>query len=144
MLAIPRHTWIGFNRLMFQDLGIVWRYGIAGLASTCSEWYAFEVLSLGAAYLGETTQAATAIYATILSVCWQIPLSISIAVSIRIGNLLGQNLHHKAAKAALTAQILAAAIVLVNAIILLAIKRAIGHAFTDDEEVIAMVDKNVS
>jgi MATE family multidrug resistance protein len=39
--------------VIFEDLGLNFRYGLAGIASVCSEWYAFECVSLGASYLGK-------------------------------------------------------------------------------------------
>lgn len=43
-LAAPRHTWAGVSMVIFEDLGVNFRYGIAGVISTCSEWYAFECM----------------------------------------------------------------------------------------------------
>lgn len=76
-VAAPRHAWAGVSSAIFQDLGVNWRYGIAGVLSTVSEWYAFEAISLGSTYLGEITQATSAILATIGSLAWQTPLALS-------------------------------------------------------------------
>lgn len=37
-LAAPRHAWAGVSMVIFEDLGINFRYGFAGVISTCSEW----------------------------------------------------------------------------------------------------------
>jgi MATE family multidrug resistance protein len=142
--TVPRHTWAGVSRVIFQDLGIVFRYGVAGIASTCSEWWAFEFLGLGATFLGEVTQASTAIYATTLGIVWQLPFAISISVSIRIGNLLGANFPKKAKKAATTAWVFAGVVVTLNAVILLIVKDHFGKLFSEDPAVIEQVGASVS
>lgn len=38
-LAAPRHAWAGVSMIIFEDLGLNFRYGVAGVISTCSEWY---------------------------------------------------------------------------------------------------------
>lgn len=37
-LAAPRYAWAGVSMIIFEDLGINFRYGVAGVVSTCSEW----------------------------------------------------------------------------------------------------------
>jgi hypothetical protein len=36
--AAPRGSWCGFSKQIFQDLRTVIIFGLAGVASTCSEW----------------------------------------------------------------------------------------------------------
>lgn len=61
MLVAPKEYWCGFSRAIFQDLGLNFKYGFSGVLSVCSEWWAFEFISLGATYLGIITQATSAI-----------------------------------------------------------------------------------
>jgi MATE family multidrug resistance protein len=98
--AAPRGSWCGFTRAIFEDLKIVAIFGVAGIASTCSEWYAFEVVGFAAALFSPATQAATAIYSTSISIFYQIPLGLGTAGAIRVGNLLGRGLPQKAARTA--------------------------------------------
>lgn len=37
-LAAPRYAWAGLSLTIFEDLGLNFRYGLAGIVSTCSEW----------------------------------------------------------------------------------------------------------
>lgn len=101
LFASPKGSWAGFTKEMFKDLKIVAIFGIAGVASTCSEWYAFEALGFAAALFSPATQAATAIYSTSISIFYQIPLGLGTAGSIRVGNLLGRGLPQKARRTAL-------------------------------------------
>lgn len=98
VLCRPRGSWCGFSRAIFSDLKVVLIFGLAGVASTCSEWYAFEAIGFGATLFSPATQAATAIYSTSLSIFYQVPLGLGAAGAIRVGNLLGRGLPHKAAR----------------------------------------------
>lgn len=99
---------------------------------------------MGSTYLGTSVQASTAIFAPALSLTFQIPLSLAQASSIRIGNLLGQNLWRNARHSAQVTQIASLAVVLASVAVLLVFKSSFARVFSDDEEVIALVDKNVS
>lgn len=101
LFASPKGSWAGFSKEMFRDLKIVAIFGLAGVASTCSEWYAFELIGFAAALFSPATQAATAIYSTSISIFYQIPLGLGTAGAIRVGNLLGRGLPHKAHRTAL-------------------------------------------
>ena len=159
-VAAPRHAWAGVSKTIFQDLGVNWQYGIAGVLSTVSEWYAFEAISLGSTYLGEVTQATSAILATIGSLAWQTPLALSstshcrhergsvlillaVAVSIRVGNLIGAGKPQQAKKAAWTAQVFALSVVLTTAILIFIFRRSFATMFSQDPAVIAQADRCV-
>lgn len=141
--AGPRHAWAGVSWAIVQDLGEVWRFGLAGILSTCSEWYAFEAIALGATYLGQTEQATTAVFGLIGSACWQIPLSISMAVSIRTGNLLGAGMPAKAKVAAWTSQLFSFIVVTVNAVLLLVFRHDFGTMFSNDPAVVTMIQNSI-
>ena len=159
-VAAPRHAWAGVSRAVFQDLGVNWQYGIAGVLSTVSEWYAFEAISLGSTYLGEVTQATSAILATVGSLAWQTPLALSsesnykagsdransatVAVSIRVGNLIGAGKPQQAKKAATVAQIFALSVVTTTAILIFVFRRSFATLFSQDSAVIAATDRCVS
>lgn len=52
---------------------------------------AFEVLALAVSYLGPEAMAANSVVGTAQFVFYQPALAISIAASVRLGNLLGAN-----------------------------------------------------
>ena len=167
--ASPKGSWAGFTKEMFRDLKIVAVFGVAGVASTCSEWYAFELIGFAAALFSPATQAATAIYSTTISIFYQIPLGLGTAGAIRVGNLLGRGLPHKAQSTAIwyvifpscparslsqagltlnpsphSGQILTLAVMIVSAILLVLFKSQFGRLYSDDPEVLAIVRDNVS
>ena len=83
---------------------------------TCSEvspwdivltkWAAFEILALAASYLGTAELGANSILNTSITTTYQVPFAVSVAVSTRVGNLLGATLDD-AARTASTVGILA-------------------------------------
>ncbi|CAD6565471.1 MAG: hypothetical protein CYPHOPRED_005646 [Cyphobasidiales sp. Tagirdzhanova-0007] len=133
----------GLSWTVFDDLGIVFRYGMAGLASTCSEWWAFETVGIGATYLGEASQASTAIYVLSMGVGCNALAGIGVAAAVWIGNLLGQNRPQHAAASAQVVQYLSGTFVTCNAIILISVKNCFGRLFSEDAEVIRLVNRNM-
>jgi len=113
------------------------------VASTCSEWYAFEAIGFAATLFSPATQAAAAIYSTSISIFYQIPLGLGAAGAIRVGNLLGRGLPHKAARSSLAGQILTFSIVSLTCLFLLISKHAFFRAFSNDKEVLQIVNDNV-
>ncbi|KAK9900763.1 MATE efflux family protein [Cystobasidium minutum MCA 4210] len=137
----PRDAWAGFSMAIFEDLGVNFRYGIAGVISTGSEWLAFEGMSLGASYLGQVPQTVNAIAITVGGVCLQLPFGISQASAIRVGNLLGANSPHKAKIASQAAQISAFIATAITALAIQVFRKPLGHLFTTDLLVIEMFDR---
>jgi len=64
---------------------------------------------------------------------------LSIAASVRIGNLLGERNAHRAKIASETSLIVSFILASINTIILLAFRNKWGYLFNDDEEVIKLV-----
>lgn len=77
------------------------------------------------------------------SSCWQIPLAMSMASSLRIGNLLGARMPHKAHLAAKVAQAATAIFCLANAALLVGLKSQFGKIFSQDPDVIRKVDQGM-
>lgn len=144
LFASPKGSWAGFSKEMFKELKIVAIFGVAGIASTCSEWYAFELIGFAAALFSPATQAATAIYSTSISIFYQIPLGLGTAASIRVGNLLGRGLAHKAQRTALSGQALTLAVMMLSTLFLIAFRGQFGRLYSDDPEVLAIVRNNVA
>lgn len=143
IVKTPRHTWYGLSTDIFRDLGIVIRLGGASIISTCSEWYAFEAISLISTYYGSTSQASVAIMLSVNGLMWSVPTALGSASAIRVGNLLGSALPRKASVAATAAQISVVCIMAIECILLFILRRVIGNLFSNDEAVINKVDATV-
>lgn len=115
------------------------RLALPGLLMIEAECLAFEILTLASNYLGTTNLAAQAVLVTISSLTYQIGLSIGIAASTRIANLVGATLADAAKTTAKVAAIVAIAVGIFNASLLSALRNYIPHLFTQDREVIALI-----
>jgi multidrug resistance protein, MATE family len=87
-----RQAWGGFTYKAFHNWGPMCKYALSGVVMTCSEWAAFEVLALAASYIGTAELGANSILNTSITTTYQIPFALSVAVSTRVGNLLGATL----------------------------------------------------
>ena len=116
------------------------RLSLSGLIMVEAEVLAFEVLTLAASFFGGTSYlAAQSVLATVISATFQLPFPISIAASTRIANLIGATLATSAKKAAKVAAFTAAAVGLINVILLSSLRGYIPQLFTSDPEVIEKV-----
>ena len=68
------------------------RLAVPGMIMIEAEYLAFEILTLASSRFGPEALAAQSILATLASVTYQLPFSLSIASSTRIANLIGANL----------------------------------------------------
>ncbi|KAF4462589.1 N amino acid transport system [Fusarium albosuccineum] len=82
------------------EWGPMIRLAAAGSAVDLGEWFAFDVLGVLASYLGTEYLAAQAILNSGCVIMWHIPVSISVAVTSRIGHLIGNGLTDTARRAA--------------------------------------------
>lgn len=81
--------WGGFSRNALHKWGTMISLSTAGVAVTLAEWAAFEILTLSTSYISTAHLAAQTVLNAATVVVWHIPFSISVAVSTRIGHLIG-------------------------------------------------------
>lgn len=106
----------------------------------CMEWMSFEVCSLLAGWLGAAELAAQAIVINTLSLAFMLPLGLSVAASIRVGNFLGAGQAGDAKRSAAAVMSLTAASQTLVGVALFLGRRGIALAYTDEHEVVALVD----
>jgi len=113
---VPKTAWHPFSRKIFTGLGPLVRLSISGVGQIASEWWAWELVALGASLLGPVALATQSILIVSTSTTFQVPFSLSVATCVRlsvspclysssntldrIGNLLGER---KARRAGATA-----------------------------------------
>lgn len=131
--------WYGWSREAFKNWAYMAQLSLSGVITIEAEWLAFELLTFAAAHLGTTELATQTVLATMCVLTYQIPLSMGIAASTRVGNLVGAGLGDPAAIACKAAIYSAAVFGAVNCVILFALRSRIGGLFSSDEDVIAMV-----
>lgn len=131
--------WGGWTKDALSHWGYMSHLALSGVLTIEAEWLAFEVLTFSAANLGTTELATQTILATMCVLCYQIPMSMGISASTRVGNLVGANLAKSAATACKAALYVAFIFGVMNGLILYFLRDKVGALFSSDADVIAMV-----
>ncbi|KAI8294696.1 putative transporter [Colletotrichum sp. SAR 10_98] len=135
--------WGGFSRKAFQEWGTPVKLSIAGSLVNVGEWAAFEILTLSTSYLSTEHLAAQTILTTISVVMWHIPFSISVAISTRIGHLIGAG-HVSIARRASSLYAAVFTIVgMIDGVILFLFRNQLGLVFSEDAAVQELATKSM-
>ncbi|WYZ45036.1 hypothetical protein EsH8_VIII_000352 [Colletotrichum jinshuiense] len=124
--------WGGLSRKAFTEWGVAVRLSVAGSAVNLGEWAAFEILTVSTSYLSTEHLAAQTILTTISVVMWHIPFSISVAISTRIGHLIGAGLVSTARRATSMYAVVFTAVGIADAIFLFLLRNQLGLIFSED------------
>ncbi|KAJ7089340.1 MATE efflux family protein [Mycena belliarum] len=135
----PRTAWQPISRRSFTSLGILVNLGLAGVGQTASEWWAWELVALAASLLGPVSLATQSILLSSASTTYQAPFALSVAASVRIGNLLGELNSTRAKVAANTAILMAFALSLVFSTMFMVFRKSWAYLFNDDPVVVDLV-----
>ncbi|KAL4806774.1 mate-domain-containing protein [Aspergillus unguis] len=131
--------WNGLTKRALSNWGPMIRLALPGLLMVEAECLAFEVLTLGSSYLGTTPLAAQSVLATVSSITFQIPFTLSISASTRVANLIGATLVGAAKTTAKVAMWGAVLVGLLNMIFISSLRYYIPRLFTSEDEVIELV-----
>ncbi|KAF4997502.1 hypothetical protein FGRMN_3866 [Fusarium graminum] len=127
--------WPGFTRRAFYGWGPMIRLSAAGSAVTLAEWAAFEIITVSTSYLNTMHLAAQTILTTTSIVMWHIPFSLSVAVSTRIGHLIGGGHVACARNITILYGMLFVALGLFDGAVLFSLRHYIGPFYTSDDSV---------
>jgi len=130
--------WGGFTKLAFKHWGPMVKLSLPGIIMVEAEWLAFDILTFSASYISTAHLAAQSVVMTICVVMFHIPFSVSVAVSTRLGNLIGSG-SLEAAKIATRTYVLVFLIMgLIDAAFLTSTRNILPRAFSDDAKVISI------
>lgn len=133
--------WSGLSRNAFRGWGPMVRLSAAGSAVTLAEWAAFEILTFSTSYISTVHLAAQTILTTTSVVVWHIPFSVSVAVSTRIGHLIGAGLVPTARRATVLYSVCFVVIGLFDGALLVSLRNHISLIFSDDSTVRELATK---
>ncbi|KAF7979304.1 hypothetical protein HWV62_43024 [Athelia sp. TMB] len=143
VLFVPKTAWHPLHkggwRRSVRGLGVLVQLGLSGVGQTASEWWSWELVGLAASLLGPVTLAAQSVLLVSASTTFQAPFAMGVAVSVRIGNLLGSSQPRRAGVAANTSILLACLIALLFSVLFMTFRRSWAHLFNDDPAVVALV-----
>ncbi|KAF9133355.1 hypothetical protein BGW39_009952 [Mortierella sp. 14UC] len=131
--------WGGWNRECLTGWPAFLKLALPGVMMVCTEWWAFEVVSLAASYLGTVALAAQSVVVQTSGLLYTVPFGISIAASNRVGNLIGLGDARSAKVAARVSIALSIMFGMVNSTMLIVFKDRWGRLFSDDVDVVATV-----
>ncbi|KAG0281659.1 hypothetical protein BGZ95_001018 [Linnemannia exigua] len=134
-----KQGWGGWSRDAFTGWATFLKLAIPGVMMVCTEWWAFEVVSLAASYLGTVSLAAQSVVVQTSALLYTIPFGVSIAASNRVGNLIGKGDHRSAKIASRVSLALAIIFGMSNSTMLLLLKDRWGLLFSDDVDVVKTV-----
>ena len=135
--------WPGFGKSTFKDWGLMVKLSVPGVFMVEAEWFAFELQTIAASYLSATQLAAQSVIMTVCVVMAHIPFSVAVAVSTRLGNLIGSGRLY-AAKVATRAYCIAAVVVgLSDGLFVIILRKPILKMFTEDEAVITIASRTI-
>ena len=112
---------------------------LPGFLMVEAELFAFEVLTLLAAYISTNHLAASSIVSNIVLVLWLIPYSMSMATGTRIAMLIGEMKPKSAITTAKSSSVIALAIGTLSAIFLIALRDRLARLFISDTDVVDLV-----
>ncbi|KAI0674131.1 MATE efflux family protein [Trametes maxima] len=136
---VPKTAWHPLSRRCFTSLGVLVQLGLSGVGQVASEWWSWELVGLAASQLGPTALATQSVLLVSASTTYQAPFALSVASSVRIGNLLGEENAKRAGVAAKCAILMSLVISAVWSTMFLAFRNSWAHLFNDDQEVVSLV-----
>ncbi|KIY65757.1 MATE efflux family protein [Cylindrobasidium torrendii FP15055 ss-10] len=137
-------AWHPLSHRMVTSLPILVKLGLGGVGQVASEWWAWELVGLSASLqvilhldrLGPVALATQSVLLVSCSTTYQAPFALSIASSVRIGNLLGEGNAKRAGVASNTSLLMSLLISAVSCSILFGLRNVWGWLFTDSQEVV--------
>jgi multidrug resistance protein, MATE family len=129
--GLHREAWVPWSKRAFSPRALLAILAIGvpiGLQFAFEVW-AFQIGTLFAGRLGKTELAAHTIVLNLAALSFMVPLGISMAASVRVGNLIGSGNAHGARTSALVALGLTALLMLVAAAVFFLGRRALPLAY---------------
>ncbi|KAH8731676.1 mate-domain-containing protein [Phaeosphaeriaceae sp. PMI808] len=131
--------WAGFTRNAFKHWGPMAKLAIPGIVMVETEWLAFDILTFSTSYLSTAHLAAQSIVMSLGVSIYHVPFSVGVAVSTRLGNLIGAGSISAARTATRTYVLVFLIIGVVDFTLLTAFRNLLPKAFSTDPEVISIV-----
>uniref|UniRef100_A0ACD6AJY5 Uncharacterized protein n=1 Tax=Avena sativa TaxID=4498 RepID=A0ACD6AJY5_AVESA len=134
-------TWTGFSMEAFRGARDFFRLAVPSALMLCLEWWSFEILVLLSGLLPNPKLETSVLSITLntANCLFMIPYGLGAAISTRVSNELGAG-RPKAARLAMRVVVfLAISEGLAMGVVLVCVRYIWGHAYSDEEEVVAYV-----
>lgn len=137
--GLHKATWSGWSMDCLQDWGPFVQLAIPSMLMLCLEWWMFEIGGFLAGIISEVELGSQSVVYQLTIVAYMVPLGLSGAASVRVGNALGAGNIEQAklsAKVPVVCGFLCACIV---SSIMVGLKDYIAYIFTTEREIIERV-----
>ncbi|XP_062363117.1 multidrug and toxin extrusion protein 2-like [Cinclus cinclus] len=134
-------TWGGWSRECLVDWGSFIWLAVPGMVMLCIEWWTFEIGSFLAGLISVVELGAQSVIYELACVAYMVPLGISVAASVRVGNALGAGNVEQAKTSCITALLCTGVFAVVVAALLGSLRDVVGYIFTSDTEIVSLVSK---
>uniref|UniRef100_A0A8C7X351 Multidrug and toxin extrusion protein n=1 Tax=Oryzias sinensis TaxID=183150 RepID=A0A8C7X351_9TELE len=132
--GLHKATWDGWSLDCLQEWGPFVKLAIPSMLMLCLEWWIFEVGGFLAGMIGEAELGAHSVAYQLAVIAYMLPLGISAAASVRVGNALGAG---KVEQAKLSCKVpIICGFAFMMGTILGSTKDVIGYIFTSDQEIL--------
>ncbi|NWS21918.1 S47A2 protein, partial [Pachyramphus minor] len=131
----------GWSRDCLLDWGSFIWLAVPGMIMMCIEWWTFEIGSFLAGLLSVVELGAQSVIYELASAAYMVPLGISVAASVRVGNALGSGDVVQAKTSCMTALLCTGVFAVLVATLLGSLRGVVGYIFTNDKEIVNLVSK---
>lgn len=128
--------WPGLTSRALSHWSPMLRLSLPGILMVESEWLAFDALTFAASYLSTQHLASQSILLSIAIMMYHVPYPAGIAVSTRLGNLIGSGALQAAKTATKAYGLIFAGVGTFNMVLLFCIRHPLPLAYTSDPAVI--------
>ncbi|XP_012680586.2 multidrug and toxin extrusion protein 1 [Clupea harengus] len=137
-------TWGGWSNASLQEWGSFMRLAIPSTLMTCFEWWVYEIGGLLTGMLGGVDLAAQHVMGELGTISYMLPLGVSVAVVVRVGNALGEGNETRALITCKVALVLVGVQAVLQAIVIAPTKSFVAYIFTSDESIVEIVSMNLT
>ncbi|NWV40644.1 S47A2 protein, partial [Grantiella picta] len=131
----------GWSRECLMDWGsFVW-LAVPGMVMMCMEWWAFEIGTFLAGLISVVELGTQSIIYELAGTAYMVPLGISVAANVRVGNALGAGDVVQAKTSCIVALLCTGVFAVVVATLLVSLRSVVGYIFTNDMEIVSLVSK---
>lgn len=141
---LHKETWGGWSTDSLQEWGSYMKLAIPSAFMTCFEYWVWEVGGFFAGVLGEVDLSAQHVLDEIGALIYMVPLGISAAACVRVGNALGAGDTSRALITCKVTLALAGTLAVFHGIIITGSKSVVGYIFTSDENILQIVAEDLT
>lgn len=139
--ANPMKCWNGVIKpnQLFRNWKKMFNLALPGIIMVEAEFLGFEILTVFASRIGTAPLGAQSIVATVASLAYQVPFSISVSTSTRVANFIGASLYKSCIITCKVSLLLSFACSSLNMLIIFTFKKQIAGLFSSEEDVVSLV-----